>query len=232
MRVFWETAAKENAAWYVDTSISYDNPDMDRFWEGGRTIAGIAMDGPVRPERRDLVVEIGPGLGRILRALVEEHGFAHAVGVDISSEMVTRARQLVPDERIAFHVGSGSGLDPVQDASADLVVSFTVFQHIPDVKLIGAYIAEAGRVLRPGGVLAFQWNNTPGARRWRFKRAALALLQRSGIKPERYKRHAPEFLGSRVPLRDITQLLDGADLRLAGTDNLDTLYAWAWATKT
>lgn len=232
MRLYWESAAKENAAWYVDTSISYDDPDMAQFWEMGRTIAGIAMGGPVQPANRELAVEIGPGLGRILKAIVDDHGFARAVGVDISSEMVARATELVGDERLTFHVGSGATLDPVETATADLVVSFTVFQHIPDVQLIAGYIAEAGRVLRPGGVFSFQWNNTPGARRWRVKRSLLWLLQRTGIRPERYKRHAPEFLGSRVPLAEITRYLDAAGLQLAGTRDPNTLYTWAWATKT
>ena len=232
MREFWETAAKENAAWYVDTSIAYDNPDMEQFWANGRRIADIAMSGAVVPERRDLAVEIGPGLGRILKGLVDGHGFARAVGVDISPEMVRKASELVGDDRLSFVVGSGSSLEAVETGTADMVVSFTVFQHIPDVELINGYLAEAGRVLRSGGVFAFQWNNTPGPRRWRAKRAILGALQRTGLRPARYKRHAPEFLGSRVPLGHIERRLGAAGLRLVGTQDLGTLYAFAWATKT
>lgn len=231
MQRYWEEAARANAAWYVDTSISYDEPDMEQFWATGRTVADIAMSGPIAPSGRELAVEIGPGLGRILRALVEQHGFARAVGVDISAEMVRQAREAVLDERIRFEVGSGASLQPVTDGSADLVVSFTVFQHIPTVAVIEQYIREAARVLRPGGVLAFQWNNLPGPRRWVLRRHALALLQRSGIMRERYRRNAPQFLGSRVPLARIERALVGAGLELAGTREPGTLYAWAWAQK-
>jgi len=231
MRAFWDAAAAANAPWYVDTSISYDNPDMDAFWETGRVIAGLALDGPVQPRTRGLAVEIGPGLGRILRSLVADHGFERAVGVDISAEMVRQARELVPDPRIDFEIGTGAGLGPVDDQSADLVMSFTVFQHIPKVAVIEQYLAEAGRVLRPGGVLAFQWNNLPGPRRWAVKRELLGALQKTGIRPERFRRNAPQFLGSRVSLRRIERALDRAGLKLCGTRDTDTLFAWAWATK-
>jgi SAM-dependent methyltransferase len=231
MRSFWDAAASANAPWYVDTSISYDAPDMDAFWETGRVIAGIAMGGPIAPTSRGLAVEIGPGLGRIVRSLVQDQGFERAVGVDISEEMVRQAREAVPDERVTFEVGSGSGLAPVADASADLVMSFTVFQHIPKVSVIEAYIAEAGRVLRSGGVFAFQWNNLPGQRRWALRRSLLAAMQRTGIRPERYRRNAPQFLGSRVSLRRITAALERAGLVMGGTQDTGTLFAWAWASK-
>lgn len=231
MRSFWDAAAATNAAWYVDTSISFDNPDMDLFWQTGRVIADVAMSGPVSPSAHDLAVEIGPGLGRVLRSLVEDHGFSRAVGVDISAEMVRQARELLTGQNIDFEVGTGASLAPVESASADLVVSFTVFQHIPKVAVIEQYIDEAGRVLKPGGVLAFQWNNLPGPRRWAFKRSVLAGLQRTGIHPERFRRNAPQFLGSRVSLRRISRALDRAGLRLEGTRDERTLFAWAWATK-
>lgn len=231
MRTFWDTAAATNAPWYVDTSISYDDPDMNAFWETGRVIAALALDGPVQPTERRLAVEIGPGLGRIVRSLVVDQGFENAVGVDISAEMVRQARELVPDPRVRFEIGTGAGLSAVDDESADLVTSFTVFQHIPKVAVIEQYLAEAGRVLRPGGVVAFQWNNLPGQRRWAAKRELLGLLQRTGLRPERFRRNAPQFLGSRVSLRRIERALGRAGLELRGTRDTGTLFAWAWATK-
>lgn len=229
MRRYWDDAARTNAAWYVDTSLSFDDPDLERFFATGRTIVEEALTGsPVQPGN-GLAVEIGSGLGRVCLALAER--FTNVVGVDISPEMVERARELVPDERVSFVVGSGSSLQPVADGSADCVVSFTVFQHIPSMPVIEGYIEDAGRILRPGGLLAFQWNNTPGARRWAMKRQALAVLQRTGLHRERYKRHAPEFLGSRVPLGRIEAALARGGMELRKTKGLDTLYAWAWAEK-
>lgn len=231
MRRYWDDAARENAAWYVDTSLRFDDPDLERFFETGRVIAGHALDdGPVAPARLGLAVEIGPGIGRVCRALAER-GFAQVIGIDVSPEMVERARATVDLENVRFEVGDGASLGCVADTTADLVVSFTVFQHIPDLAVIERYIGEAGRVLRSGGVFAFQWNNTPGSRRWQIRRALLSALQRSGLRPEKHRRHAPQFLGSRVPLSRIRRALGAAGLELAGTHNEGELFTWAWARK-
>ena len=51
-----------------------------------------------------------------------------------------------------FRAVSGAGLDGIPDASVDLVLSFAVFQHVPDRAAIVNYFREAARVLRPGGL--------------------------------------------------------------------------------
>jgi SAM-dependent methyltransferase len=112
-----------------------------------------------------------------------------------------------------------------------LVLSFTVFQHIPKVSLIRGYLHEAGRVLRPGGLLVFQWNNLPGPRRWRARRALLSTLQRTGLRREAHERNAAEFLGSRVTLGTICDALAEGGLELRGTRGTGTLFAWAWAVR-
>jgi SAM-dependent methyltransferase len=231
MRTYWDERARENALWYVDTSLDFDHPNLERFFDTGRRIVSEALDAsPVPLPGARLAVEIGCGLGRICLALAER--FEHVVGVDVSPEMVERARRLAPHPRIAFHIGDGSTLDEVNDGSADLVLSFTVFQHIPRVAVIDGYIRESTRVLRPGGLLVFQWNNIAGAARWALRREALSLLQRTGLRRERYRRHAPQFLGSRVPLRRIRRSLEREGMELRATSGLGTLFAWAWAVRT
>jgi SAM-dependent methyltransferase len=231
MRSWWESAAQRNAAWYVDTSLDYDDPDMDRFWATGEAIVADALDGaPVAPTGRERAVEIGSGLGRVSRALARR-GFAEVVGVDISPTMVARARELVDEAGVRFELGNGSGLAGVDTASTDLVLTFTVFQHMPDERLIAGYVREAGRVLRPGGVLVAQWNGTDGARRWALRRAALARLGRLRRSADRYGREVPEFLGSRVPLPRMRALLADAGLEVAGLRGEGTLYSWVWAVK-
>lgn len=230
MRDYWDGGARRNAAWYVDTTLTYDEPDMAAFFSSGEDIVEELVDrAPVGPAGRELAVEIGPGLGRLCRALAAR--FDRVIGVDVSGEMVSRAHELVPDERVSFQVGDGVGLGGLEDACADLVLSFTVFQHIPRAAAVHRYLEEAARVLRPGGVLVFQWNNTPGPRRWAVRRAVLAGLQRSGLRPEHYRRHAPAFLGCRIPLPPLERTLERSGMRLAGTSGLGTLFAWAWAVR-
>jgi SAM-dependent methyltransferase len=230
MRRYWDDRARENAAWYVDTSLAYDDPDMARFFATGEAIVADALDdAPALPARDEVAVEIGSGLGRVCRALAPR--FERVIGVDISEEMVRRAHELVPAPNVTFQVGDGASLAGIADASVDLVLSFTVFQHIPDVEVIDGYLAEAGRVLREGGVAVFQWNNEPGHRRWAVRRAVLGLLQRTGVRAERRRRHAPAFLGSKVPLARVDAALARAGLERVGLRNEGTLYAWAWARR-
>ena len=230
MRQYWDDAARKNAPWYVDTSMDYDQPDMDEFFSAGRRIVGICVQqSPTPLPGRDLGVEIGAGLGRNCLALAEH--VDRVIGIDISPEMVRQAEKLVTDSRVSFRIGDGHELNGVSDGCADVVISFTVFQHIPDERVIFGYLAEAGRVLKPGGVLAFQWNNEAGAAWWKVRRRVLATLQTTGIRAERHGRNAAEFLGSRVPLRRIRAALDGAGLELTGAESLRTLYAFAWARK-
>lgn len=229
MRRYWDERARENAAWYVDTSLSYAEPDMERFFETGRAIVRQALhEAPVQPSRRELAVEIGPGLGRICLALADE--FDQVVGVDVSEEMVTRARATIGDRPVSVHVGDGVSLRPVDDASADFVTSFTVLQHLPSKALVLAYLAEAGRVLRPGGVAALQWNNLPHPWRWRVQSRARHLRARLGVGGAD-QREAPEFLGTRVSTREITDALAKAGLTVVGTRGEGTLFAWVWAQK-
>jgi SAM-dependent methyltransferase len=230
MRDYWDEKARENAAWFVDTSLAYDDPNMEKFFANGEEIVRYALDGsPVAPAGHGLALEIGSGLGRICKALSGH--FDRVIGVDISPEMVAKATDLVGSDKVTFRLGDGASLAGVDDASVDLVLSFTVFQHIPSIEVIEAYLREAGRVLKPGGVFVFQWNNTPGARRWAARRWLLSLLQRTGVSRERYGRHAPEFLGSRVPLGRVEAALASSGVKVRKTQDTGQLYAWAWASK-
>lgn len=230
MRSYWDEGARKNAVWYVDTSLDYDEPDLDRFFETGKTIVAQALDdAPAQPAGHGLAVEIGCGLGRICQALAPR--FDRVVGVDISPEMLKQAREIVTDPKVEFVLGDGVSLGALETASADLVLSFTVFQHIPSVSVICDYLTEAGRVLKPGGVMVFQWNNEPGALYWRLRRSVLSVLQRTGLRREKYGRHAPEFLGSRVPLNQVEAALHKGGLQLKGVRGADTLFAWAWARR-
>lgn len=230
MRRFWERAAQTNAPYYVDTDTGYDDPDMDAFFATGRAIVEHGFTAaPARPDGRGLAVELGSGLGRNCKVLAES--FEKVVGVDIAPSMVRQAGELVPDPRIRFVLGDGEGLTGVATGSADLVFSFTVFQHMVALPLIQTNITDAGRVLRRGGVFAFQWNNQPGQRSWQLRRAVRSGLQRTGVRRDRHGRNAPEFLGTRVPLAVIERACASAGLQVVATDGLGTLFAWAWARK-
>ena len=96
------------------------------------------------------VLEIGPGAGRWTSYLQERAKLLRLI--DLSESCIEACRRRFRDaDNIQFHLGDGRSLSPLAADSVDRVWSFDVFVHIsvPDTR---AYIAEIGRVMRPGGL--------------------------------------------------------------------------------
>ena len=97
------------------------------------------------------VVDLGSGAGNdvfIARAAVGEAG--RVIGVDMTPEMIAKARENAARRGFAnveFRLGDIEAL-PVEDASADVVVSNCVLNLVPDK---AKAFAEIFRVLKPGG---------------------------------------------------------------------------------
>ena len=97
------------------------------------------------------VVDLGSGAGNdvfIARSVVGETG--RVIGVDMTPEMIAKARENAARrgfKNVEFRLGDIESL-PVDDASADVVVSNCVLNLVPDKRLA---FAEIFRVLRPGG---------------------------------------------------------------------------------
>src|SRR5262245_21507013 len=97
------------------------------------------------------VLEIGCGTGPVTRAIARRTGVAAAVGVDPARVFIDIARELAAgQDNIEFVVGDGRTLR-FPDAGYDVVVVHTTLCHVPQPE---ALLAEAMRVLRPGGTLA------------------------------------------------------------------------------
>lgn len=104
--------------------------------------------------RRD-VLELGVGTGRATRYLLRLA--RRYVGIDYAPDMLARARDALPHADIrALDMRNLRGLD---DASFDCVVGFC---NVLDAVSHGdrlVVLAEAYRVLRPGGTLMFSSHN-------------------------------------------------------------------------
>jgi SAM-dependent methyltransferase len=93
------------------------------------------------------VVELAPGLGRTARKIVEHRPRSY-VGVDRDAEAVAAVREVVGDRgRTLVADAAATGLP---DACADVVVGEAMLAMQGD-KARAAIVAEAARVLRPGG---------------------------------------------------------------------------------
>lgn len=130
----------------------YKNRNLADFWASGEAI-WRELKGAIgyRPSHSDVAVEIGCGVGRITRAIAQDAGEVHAF--DISEEMVEIARNRGPQNAV-FHINDGASLD-LPAASADIVVAYCVFQHLPNSDMLGRYLREMKRVAKPNAILTF-----------------------------------------------------------------------------
>src|SRR5690606_9017335 len=125
---------------YAAWAPGYDDPDN----------IVIALEEPAVWARLEDVapgraLDAACGTGRHARRLVD---LGHdVVGVDLTPEMLERARERVPEA--TFAEGDLHAL-PAPDAAFDLVVCGLALAHLPDLR---AAVAELARVLRPGGRL-------------------------------------------------------------------------------
>src|SRR5574341_1703837 len=97
------------------------------------------------------VLEIGGGSGAMAAELLQQFPGIRLTVTDYDERMVETARRRLVDfgDRVHVQQADATGL-PFDEASFDTVVSFIMLHHVIDWE---AAIAEAIRVLRPGGRL-------------------------------------------------------------------------------
>ena len=105
--------------------------------------------GDLEPGQR--VVDVGCGPGTITAGLARIVAPGATLGVDRDAGVVAEAASAHSErQNLRFAVGDAYAL-PVDDGAADVVLFHQVLQHLADPV---AALAEAGRALRPGGLVA------------------------------------------------------------------------------
>jgi len=123
-------------------NVRASEPAMQSIY--ARYMAQIALRAGSR------VLEVGCGNGAATRLIMQHVGPARLVGIDPSPVFIDMAAEIFAgDPRASFAIGEAAATGQ-PDACFDLVIAHTVYSHLIDPEQA---LAEARRVLRPGGQL-------------------------------------------------------------------------------
>jgi ubiquinone/menaquinone biosynthesis C-methylase UbiE len=102
------------------------------------------------------VLDVGCGPGGLLCEMARRHaGWRALAGLDLSPGMVAKAAASSEGLGISWFVGDAQTL-PLPDGSFDVVMARHMLYHVPDIERA---LAEAARVLQPGGYLLATTNS-------------------------------------------------------------------------
>ena len=102
-----------------------------------------------RPEAGARVLELGPGVGWIMEAMLARYPVGEIVGLDVSPVMIENARQRWTDPRASYVLYGGLRV-PLADDSFDNIYSIACLQHIEKHHAF-LVLKELVRLLKPGG---------------------------------------------------------------------------------
>jgi ubiquinone/menaquinone biosynthesis C-methylase UbiE len=146
VRDFWQSHI--NNEYYTDAaraSDSYFDEIEERRYRTHYHLPELfsSMDG-----KDQRLLEVGCGIG-VDSIQLAKRGF-QVTAVDLTENALMVARQFAKRRGVSidFRLGNAEGLD-FPDESFDVVYSFGVLHHTPDIE---RSVAEVHRVLRPGGI--------------------------------------------------------------------------------
>jgi ubiquinone/menaquinone biosynthesis C-methylase UbiE len=102
-----------------------------------------------RPAKGAKVLELGPGVGWIMEAMLDRYPIGEITGLDVSPVMIEQAQERWHDDRAKYVLYDGLHV-PLEDDSFDNVYSVACLQHIEKHHAFLA-MKELVRVLKPGG---------------------------------------------------------------------------------
>src|SRR5262249_31589199 len=122
MRRDWDERARQNARYYVATGQQHWTDQeffrSGREWVEENVLSDFAAVCADRNPGDMKVLEIGCGAGRMTYSLSQTFGMVYAV--DVSPEMVARARSALRDRpNVGFHINNGVDLSMFPDAYFD-----------------------------------------------------------------------------------------------------------------
>src|SRR5450631_2408838 len=207
MREDWNSRAREDAGYYVAFGRR-DQDDAGFFATATEVINSLEWElrrVPAVERGGWRALEIGCGPGRLMRPMSRH--FAEIHGVDVSDEMIARAKEKLADIPNAFpHATDGASLSQFADESFDFLYSYAVFQHIPSRDVVYQYLREIRRVLKVGGLARLQFNG----------------LQRNDAIDASYNTWA----GARFTAAELLEFTQRDDFQVLVLEGTSTQYMW------
>lgn len=160
------------------------------------------------------MLELGPGSGRVTRHLIDR--CAEMILVDYSQVVCDWLGEYLRG-RGKFqiqHINSPA-LPQVPAASVDVVIANGVFEHI-DADGMVSFLQEFHRVLRPGGVVAFNFDNIMSEEGFRW------FIQTPPVKRSIFKFYHPET---------VSKLAEGVGFKTLSISTDSTRFAFIELTK-
>ena len=180
----------------------YDTVGPDGYSLRARLALTLRLVG----DGRGTVLDVGMGPGRLCEALAQR-GWTVS-GVDMSGEMVARARERLPEAKARLQQASVEQL-PLPDDSFDAVVGTGVLEYTD----VPRALAELARVVRPGGTAVVSYPNPNalyGLWKTRVWYTAVTVVKRVHGRPHVA---APKGAGSLSP-GGFARALEAAGLRV------------------
>jgi len=109
------------------------------------------------------VVDLGCGSGRTAVQIARRLPNCTYVGIDVVQDLIDHAKSICPASY--RFIRSAAVAFPLPDASADMIIGFSVFTHLLHEECY-AYLQDAVRVLRPGGKFVFSFFEFARADQW------------------------------------------------------------------
>jgi ubiquinone/menaquinone biosynthesis C-methylase UbiE len=236
MATFWERKAHENPYYYISSFQQYEQPNAEEFFAVGRELALKHLrEAGYWPQRREVMLEIGCGIGRMTKTFAGLFREVHAV--DISPEMIRQAQDNLRDmPNTTCYVGNGVDLSQFQNGQFDFAYCYLVMQHMPTSEIVFGNIREVARVLKPGATFRFQLNTTPprpavidAAVKLKSKVHDMAASALGRKAPSEL--HSPAWKGAQVDVKELLQLVAANGLEVSRIDGRGTIRTWLTCVK-
>jgi ubiquinone/menaquinone biosynthesis C-methylase UbiE len=133
----------------------------------------------------DRLLELGTGTGRIAIGL-EEIGYRHVLGMELSKEMVREARRIgkLLESSVSFVQGDATRMKFEDDLFDGAIFGFNGLMQIPGREQRIQAMREIRRVVRPGGAFVFTTHDRHSPRFRKFWQAEQRRWDRGEQQPE------------------------------------------------